>query len=151
MALESWLLNLCEMEEVNIESWLLKLLRDSNNIAVTSIVASICNAFPEKGGRAALAVLSSRELVNMDRIRRMRDLPQARVSDLLPYHNAVAEVCGDERKKSDSLPHRQQDLEALALKLQLDGSREEVCRVRPKRPRRCAAGVAVRRRSRRFG
>lgn len=129
MALESWLLTLCENESSNVELLLLKLLTDSNNVAVTAVVASVSNAFPEKGGRAALAVLSNRELIDMDRGRMVGDVPRTRPSDILPFSSVVAEICGDERKQSDSLRHRQQDLESLAQKLQFGGQQEAVWQI----------------------
>ena len=129
MSLESWLIRLCEIDGVDVEQWLLKLLRDSNNVAVTAVVASVCNAFPEKGGRAALAVLNYRELFGMDRARMAADLSHTSVSDFFPTYDAVAEFCNDERKKSDSLPHRRLDLEALALRLQMGGQREGVWQI----------------------
>jgi hypothetical protein len=35
MALESWLMGICETDDTHVESSLLKLLKDSNNVAVT--------------------------------------------------------------------------------------------------------------------
>ena len=66
MALESWPLGICEADNAHVESWLLKILRESNNVAMTAVVVSICNAYPEKAGRAGLAVLTCREFFAMD-------------------------------------------------------------------------------------
>ena len=62
-------MGICEADDAQVESWLLKLLKDSNNVSVTAVVASICNAHPEKAGRAGLAVLTCREFFAMDRAR----------------------------------------------------------------------------------
>ena len=67
MALESWLLRIGQMDGVDLEAWLLSLLGDSNNVMVTGVVASVCTAFPGKAGRAGLTLLSSRDVVQLDR------------------------------------------------------------------------------------
>jgi hypothetical protein len=124
MALESWLLNLCEIPEVDVEEWLLKVLRESNNVAATAVVASVCNAHPD-GGRAALAVLSSRELIGLDRARMVQESSASALSSLVPSFG-VGKFYDSERKQSNSLPHRGYDLEALAVRLQLRPERAEV-------------------------
>ena len=129
MALESWLLDICQIADADVEAWLLKLLRDSNNVAVTAVVASVCNAHPDKGGRAALALLSSRELIQMELARRVQDLHHPSQSSLLSACVPEAIIYEAERRKSDSLPHRQDHLEALALKLQFAGQREDVWQI----------------------
>ena len=93
---------------------------------MTAVVASVCNAFPEKAGNAGLALLTSRVFFQLDRMRMTHDLPSSRITDYLPHSSAVGQICDDERKKSDSLPHRRYDLETLAVKLQLTGQREQV-------------------------
>ena len=69
MALEAWLMYIAEMESVNLETWLLCILRTSNNVMATAVVASICIAYPDKAGRAGLALLSNRELIECDQSR----------------------------------------------------------------------------------
>lgn len=124
MALEAWLLEICDLEDVNAEDWLLKILRESNNVMATAVVASVCNAHPEKAGRAALAPLSSRELIGMDRSRIVHERGQSAMLGILPSFG-VNQIYEDERKKSNALQHRGHDLEALAVKLQLMEERRE--------------------------
>jgi hypothetical protein len=126
MALEAWLLEICDLEGVEVEPWLLKILRESNNVMATAVVASVCNAHPEKGGRAALALLSSRELIWMDRSRIVQERGQSAMFGIFPSFR-INQIYEDERKKSNALPHRGHDLEALAVKLQLmEGRRDAV-------------------------
>lgn len=125
MALEAWLLEICDLEGVDVEPWLLKLLRESNNVMATAVVASVCNAHPEKAGRAGLALLSSRELIRIDRVRMAQEGPHSAMSGIFPSFG-INEIYENERKKSDVLPHRGHDLEALAVKLQLTEGRKEV-------------------------
>lgn len=120
MALEKWLLELCELEGVNVEQWLLKVLKESNSVMATALVASVCNAHPTKAGKAALAILSSRELFSLDRSRAMGERRDSSLSGLFP-NSGTDEIYEQERKTSNALPHRGHDLEALALKLQMSG------------------------------
>ena len=124
MALESWLLEISDLEGVEVEPWLLKTLRESNNVMATAVVASVCNAHPEKGGRAALALLSSRELIWMDRSRMVQERGQSAMLGIFPSFG-INQIYEDEREKSNALLHRGHDLEALAVKLQLMAGRRE--------------------------
>ncbi len=125
MALEAWFLNICDLNGVvDVETWLLKILRESNNVMATAVVASVCNAHPEKAGRAALALLSSPELIWMDRARMVQERSHSARSGIFASFG-IDEIYGNERKKSDALPHRGHDLEALAVKLQLGERCEE--------------------------
>lgn len=125
MALEAWLLEVGKLENVDLESWLLKILRESNSVMATAVVASVCSAHPENAGRAGLALLSSRELISMDRDRLVEEQGHSALSGMFPSIG-INQFYENERKKSDALPHRGHDLEALAVKLQLTEGREEV-------------------------
>lgn len=124
MALESWLLAVGKMDSVNLETWLLQILRTSNNVMATSVVASVCIAYPEKAGRAGLALLSSRVLVQCDRSRLATDSPSA--LEILPGINPSHLIYEQERKESNRLAHRREDLESLAVRMQLTDQRESV-------------------------
>ena len=123
MALESWLLALAKTEGADVEPWLLSLLRDSNNVMTTSVVASVCIAHPEKAGRAALALLSSREVVQLDRQRLALESGAARLFSGL---NPESRLYEQERTTADELPHRKEDLEMLAVRLQFTEHRDEI-------------------------
>ena len=126
MALEDWLLTICDMDNVDIESWILSLLKRSNNIAITAVIASICNAHPEKAGKAGIAILSSKDLIEMDRSRMVGDYSSSSFFNIFPDINVENKIYNEERKKSSKLPHRSNDLEVLASKLQLSDQREYV-------------------------
>ena len=136
MALEAWLLRVAEMENVDLEKWLLYILRKSNNVMATSVVASVCVAYPGRSGQAGLSLLSSRELIQCDRSRLAGEssVGVAAIGGLNPNHYLYEE----ERKRSNKLEHRSKDIECLALELQqvsdyqegvwelLDGHRAEL-------------------------
>ena len=124
MALETWLLELCE-GTADLEPWLLKLLLESNSVMTTAVVASVCNAHPERGNVASLALLNSREAIDMDRARTVREPPPSVLMNL-PGSNPMQRFFNDERKRSSGLVHRPHDLEVLAWKLQFGGKGEQV-------------------------
>ena len=126
MALESWLLQHCKSEEFNAESWLLAILRRSNNVMLTAVVASICIAFSEKAGAAAIALLKSEEVIWMDRNRMVADQTQTTISDAFPLSPPDHKLYESERKTADGLEHRRRDIEDMALRLQFTPQRDAV-------------------------
>ena len=127
MALEHWLLQLCRDHPEHVEAWLLQLLTQSNNVGITAVVASIASAHPTLVGASGPVLLTSPELIEMDRARMVHDYhPVGRFFDNIPATNAEHAVFNQERKEADSLKHRSQDLEHLAIQLQTGPQRERV-------------------------
>lgn len=124
MALESWLLDMAKSEGFDLESWLLHILRQSNSVMATGVVASLCIAYPDRAGRAAIAVLSCRELIELDRQRGAHE--QMRSVEFMTGLNPSHRIYEEERRKANALPHRRQDLEHLAVQLQLADLRDHV-------------------------
>ena len=127
MALESWLLALCEGAD-DPEPWLLKILLESNSVMTTAVVASVCNAYPKKCSAAALTLLTSRDAIEMDRLRLAREQSSVVAMDF-PSSDPMQRFYNDERKRSSGLVHRSHDLEALAWKLQFGGKAEQVWQI----------------------
>ena len=124
MALEAWLLRWGEKDKFKLESWLMYLLKNSNNVMVTGVVSSVCIAYPEKSGRAGLTLLANKDILQLDR---QRMVLESGIGNL-PFSglNPSYRVFEEERKSSDALPHRREDLEALAVRLQMTKYRKEV-------------------------
>ena len=127
MALEAWLLGLCEGTQ-DIEPLLLKILLESNSVMTTAVVAGVCNAYPERCGIASLALLTSRQAIEMDRARIVKEPPSTFLMDL-QGPDPLQRFYNDERKRSNALGHRSHDLEALAWKLQVGGKAEETWQI----------------------
>lgn len=125
MALEHWLLEMSSIEGFDLEGWLLHLLQKSNNVAVTAVVASVGIAHPKACGRAGVALLTVRELFDIDRGRMIHDR-SGDILDNFPARDFEAEMYQNDRKRSRALPHRAKDLESLALELQLTSQRQDV-------------------------
>ena len=128
MALESWLLAICNNATDDVDGLLLPILQKSNNVMTTAVLASVCNAYPGLCRRTAFALLKSRKCIELDAARAARE-PEAgqlaSMSNMFMKHTFYS----DERGESNSLPHRRHNLEALAHKLQSSGNAEQVLQV----------------------
>ncbi len=127
MALERWLLQLCQSKPDQVEGWLVHLLAQSNNVGITAVVASVAIAHPALAGAAGPVLLTSSELIEMDRARMVHDYhPIGRFFAGIPANSADHAVFNQERKESDSLAHRRHDLEYLAIQLQTGPQKSRV-------------------------
>ena len=109
MALEAWLLDLAEVDGFDLEMWLLFILRESNSVMATGVVVSVCIAHPQRAGRAALAVLSSRAIVECDKNRIAAESWAS--AEFLAGINSLHALFEMERRKANALAHRREDLE----------------------------------------
>jgi hypothetical protein len=102
MALERYLFDLFNQggEAVNTANELISLLyKKSTSVAITAVIASVCQAFPGLVGNHLLPLLSARKLISWDVYRYSRDRIQSHFRLFEPYYD-------DERVESDKLPHR---------------------------------------------
>ena len=119
MALESWLLEVGRQELERLDAILVDILRRSDNAALAGLVASVATAYPHASGEALLVLLSVREYIALDRSRLVGEQQMAGMAAMIPTMRADHQVYEIERKQADALPHRQYDLEAAVVKLQL--------------------------------
>ncbi len=124
MALEAALFDVADIATVDLEGWLLDILRASNNVMASAVVASVCVAHPTRAGRATLALLSCRALIECDRRRLVAERRTA--TEFLTGLNPSHEVHENERRRANARPHRREDLEMLAVRLQLTEGRDAV-------------------------
>ena len=127
MALEAWLLDICENARDG-EPWLMKILQESNNVMTTAVIASVCTAYPEVCNSVALALLTSRETLKMD-IHRMAGESESVALAMFPALDPVAQIFQEERERSNALKHRGEHLESLAARLQFSQSRNQVWQI----------------------
>ena len=124
MALESWLLRIGKTDGIDLESYLLYVLGNSNSVLTTGVVASICAAYPERAGRAGLALLSSRDIVQLDRQRLGLEISVGVTAS--SGHDPLHRMFEQERVAANACPHRREDLESLAVRMQLGEHRDDV-------------------------
>jgi hypothetical protein len=127
MALEYWLLELQESVPSAVDAILVRLLRDSNSAAVTSVVASVVTSSPNFCPEAGLVLLRSPECIILDKMRLVHESQApGRMMEFFPQLDATKKVYDNERKQSDSMSHRSKDLEVAVLNLQLGTAAERV-------------------------
>ncbi|KAA0255535.1 MAG: hypothetical protein EDX89_05590 [Acidobacteria bacterium] len=128
MALENWLLERAEAEDPTLEAALLDLLSRSNNAAITAVVLSVAQAWPQGTWRTILPLLAHREFFELDRGRWIADQGSAgRILEGIGFRSAPEdEWYAKERRRSNAREHRKEDLEATAVRLQLTDAREQV-------------------------
>lgn len=130
MALEKWLLERATASDPELPEVLTNLLRYSNNVAITAVIASVATAHCEIAGKAAISLLTNRAFFVWDFDRGVEDsvmdlaIPQ-RWQTCGPEELA----CNWERHESAMLSHREYDLRRLACKLQTTELREEVWQI----------------------
>lgn len=117
MALEEWLLGVGKNQPNVLDPLLLMILRQSNSVSPTAVVASVSTAFPQHGTETLLVLLRSQACVRLDRHRVAREsgLSGSKFLRQTPEHSFFQQ----ERIRSDQLPHRRRDLESAIAMLQL--------------------------------
>ena len=115
MALERVLLEIAEEKDVDIiEPILLKLLTNTNSVAITAVVASVVTSQPDKLYNIAKILFKTWELLHQDLRRKIKDQSQFN-----PAGFNSDKMLKDEREKSNKLPNRNRSLEDIALYYQL--------------------------------
>lgn len=111
MALENWLLEIIDViPQENLELILIKLLKESNSVSISAIVASIVCAYPDKLYNIAKILFQTKEFFKLDLHRKIKDSQHFELYS--PYDE---ELLVNERKKSNKLKHREKSLEDIAL------------------------------------
>ena len=115
MALERVLLEIAEEKDIDIiEPILLKLLTNTNSVAITAVVASVVTSQPDKLYNIAKILFKTWELFHQDLRRKIKDQ-----STFNPAGFYSDKMLRDEREKSNKLPHRTKSLDDIALYYQL--------------------------------
>jgi len=126
MALERWLLEKAKRKEPDLHDTLIYLLGQSNNIAVTSVVASVATAYPDQAGDAGLTVLTCKHFFTIDLERSVHESMNSRPMNSSMWPDIEKNLYDEERAESSHLTHRQNHLEYLAVMLQMSSARERV-------------------------
>lgn len=119
MALERWLLEVADQRPQELDSLLLDILRRSNSGAMAAVVASVATAAPAFCGETLLVLLTAPDYISLDRGRLAAEASAASLTAMSIGTQPTDNLFHEERKESNRLPHRQQDLESAVLSLQL--------------------------------
>lgn len=119
MALEKYLFEDAKVYEVEkLENILLYLIKNSKSSSITSIVASIVIAYPEKTFNIAKILFRTKELFFYDKNRLVLDQSSPKSFLGIFGFDTKNKIHEDERLESDKLKHRTIDLEFIFLKYQ---------------------------------
>ena len=131
MALEGWLIEYVDAcgEDNHIE-WIFNyLLKSSNSVMPTSVLASVALGFPEKVGRSAFPILKCPQLYHLD-LQRMTGEMGGREQNWFAsmlHRDVMSDIYVEERKKAALRPWRKESLETLLTRLQFGSEYREEC------------------------
>jgi hypothetical protein len=124
MALENWLIAYVKQFETDSIVWLFDyILRKSNSVMPTAVLASIATGFPEKIGKSALPLLRTFELYFLDSARMFQE--QVGWIGGGFQRGLFSEIYAEERRTAALHPWRKEDLETLIKRFQFLGLRDE--------------------------
>ena len=126
MALENWLISIAEApnNDKTLEWVFDYILRNSNSVMPTAVLASIATAFPNKSGKAALPLLRTSSLYEWDLIRCGVEMTSLGAPHMPgdPYWR----IYSKERNTANKRPWRGESLENLVTRLQFTELRSEI-------------------------
>lgn len=130
MAFENWLIYCAEYLEPreSLERIFDYVLRNSNSVLTTAVLASIATGFPEKLGKATLPVLRIPEFYDYDLTRSTLESVKKETDpfEWIPNRNLFTEIYTKERRTSALRPWRKKNLETLIQYLQLSELKEDI-------------------------
>lgn len=126
MALENWLIAYTEYSESDHIRWLFDyILRNSNSVMPTAVLASVATGFPAKIGKSALPLLRTTELYHMDRSRIIHERGGNEIDWHRSSFDALSKLYSEERRTAALRPWRTEHLERLIVRLQFSEWRDE--------------------------
>ncbi|MBF8275273.1 MAG: hypothetical protein HW390_346 [Candidatus Brocadiaceae bacterium] len=127
MALENWLIALTEHNKTSIVEWLIDhILRNSNSVMPTAVIASVATGFPDKLGKSALPLLRTPELYHWDFHRCLQE-STAFGAGFTP--DPLWKLYDEERKIANHRSWRKEHLENLAIRLQFTDLRGDIFKI----------------------
>lgn len=133
MALENWLINKVQYSNSEEElEWIFDyILRNSNSIMPTAVLASVATGYPDKLGKLALPILREPEFYNYDLERTVHE----RGGNEIDWHKTglnrepLADIYSEERRLAALRSWRKEHLEDLIVRLQFSDLRNEALTV----------------------
>lgn len=121
MALENWLIEYVENPPTKNELlWIYEhILKNSNSVLTTAVLASVAVGFPKQVGSAAYPLLRCTDLYTLDLLRYIQERGDQEINWFGTRRDAWSEFFAEERRMSALKPWRKESLETLLTKLQL--------------------------------
>jgi hypothetical protein len=129
MALENWLISLAEHAKSHQSlQWLFgHVLRSSNSVMPTAVLASVATGFPSKVGEAALPLVRVPDLYGLDMARVVHERGAIGFNwfGFGLRRDPLADLCAAERREANLRSWRQEHLETLIVRFQFSDLRDE--------------------------
>ena len=127
MALENWLIDYVKLLDSEDVAWVFDyVLKNSNSVMPTAVLASVATGFPDRVGEAALPLLRTLELYFMDSGRLVSEAG-VQINEFAVSRDPYAGFYTEERREANNRPWRRESLETLVQRLQFfDKFRERV-------------------------
>lgn len=132
MALENWLVEYIDKRGENNEiDWIYDyLLRSSNSVMPTSVLASVAIGFPSKVGTAAYPILKASGLYDLDLIRMTAEMGENELHFFGLDRDVMSKIYIEERREAALRPWRKESLETLLTRLQfVNELRDDVLKI----------------------
>ncbi|WDD99605.1 hypothetical protein [Thalassomonas actiniarum] len=122
MALENWLVEYANgCGENNQLDWIYDyLLRSSNSVLPTSVLASVAIGFPRKVGTAAYPILKAPELYYLDLQRMTAEMGGSEANWFGLDRDIMSKIYIEERREAALRPWRKESLETLLTRIQFE-------------------------------
>ncbi|MDO0888333.1 hypothetical protein NCW36_12260 [Acinetobacter pittii] len=125
MALENWLIDLINNHSINdniIHNIYLHLLKNSNSVMITSVLASVSIAFPDKLKEVSLPLLRIKEFYFYDLKRSINEKGGNELNwfGVNIFGDVMHKIYSEERRVAALRSWRKSSLENLLIKLQFD-------------------------------
>ncbi|MEY0996840.1 hypothetical protein AB7263_01320 [Providencia rettgeri] len=127
MALENWLIDyISRCGEKNQIDWIFDyLLRNSNSVMITSVLASVAVGFPIKVKKSAFPMLNTAELYSLDLTRIVHEMGENTPHWFGYNKDVMTEIYIEERRKAALRAWRRESLETLLTRLQFNSELQE--------------------------
>lgn len=130
MALENWLIDLVQSPQLlNIVEWVFDyVLRQSNSVMPTAVLASVATGFPDKLRKSVYPLLQTPDLYDLDLMRTAHERGENEPN----WHNsmlnreALADLYAEERRKAALQPWRKENLEKVIVYHQFTDLRDDM-------------------------
>ena len=126
MALEGYLLEIVKQGQ-NLQQLAEYLILGSKSVSVTAVLASVAMAYPNCLGNTVLTLLRTPEIFALDKNRWVGDKYPFTIAEWA--YSVEKRVYASERAASDKLPHRNENMENLTIRLQTGPLRDEVWKI----------------------
>lgn len=129
MALENWIIAVVELADSTTPNLIYqvfdRVLRKSNSVLTTAVLASVATGFPQKAGRAALPILHHAVFYSLDINRMVHEMGESELNFFATERDAFAQLYAQERREAALRPWRRDRLESVIVQLQFSEHREQ--------------------------